>query len=236
MTLVKSNISADPSLLLDRYTDCISNLTADSDSLLSKFPAIFKQQLLNASVIQDDSNLLRLFHQTRLMIQFNSLLSRYNFFSRFSKILYVSQSFLQVKLRIRICSQFLDIICSCSKHNFVDMKFSAFWLLEEIIIKKNISPNYISKQFLCVNHSHLHVSNVINTGIRLRYFNFEPNWKLRLCCAWNFDASQTPVTTRFVLRTSYMQYSYLTNYAIHFDPLENIRKPQVLFLFLSLSK
>ena len=61
LTLVTSNIPTDPSLQWHRYTDSISNLKVESDSLSSNFPAIFKQQLLKASAIKEGSNLQMLF-------------------------------------------------------------------------------------------------------------------------------------------------------------------------------
>ena len=48
----------------------------------------------------------------------------------------------------------------------------------------------------------------------LKYFNFEPSFKLRWCCAQELFGSQIPVTTGFQLRISCIQSSYLTHYAI----------------------
>ena len=45
----------------------------------------------------------------------------------------------------------------------------------------------------------------------LRYFNFEPSFKLRWCRDRDLFGSQIPVTTRFFeLQISYIRSSYLT--------------------------
>ena len=46
----------------------------------------------------------------------------------------------------------------------------------------------------------------------LRYFNFEPSFKLRWCRARDLFGSQIPVTTGgFELQISYIRNSYLTH-------------------------
>ena len=48
----------------------------------------------------------------------------------------------------------------------------------------------------------------------LRYFNFEPSFKLRWYCARDLFVSQIPVNTGgFELRISFIRSSYLTQYA-----------------------
>ena len=50
-------------------------------------------------------------------------------------------------------------------------------------------------------------------GIILRYFNFEPSFKLRWCRARDLPGSQIPVTTGgFELRIYCKRSSYLTHY------------------------
>ena len=46
----------------------------------------------------------------------------------------------------------------------------------------------------------------------LRYFNFEPSFKLLWCCARDLFGSQIPVTTGgFELQISYIRNGYLTH-------------------------
>ena len=56
---------------------------------------------------------------------------------------------------------------------------------------------------------------MLTTVWKLRYFNFEPSFKLRWCRARDLFGSQIPVTTGgFELRISCIQSRYLTHYAI----------------------
>ena len=60
--------------------------------------------------------------------------------------------------------------------------------------------------------------------ILLRYFNFEPSFKLRWCGARDLFGSQIPVTSGgFELRTSCIRSSYLTHYAKRFAVQTHLR-------------
>ena len=59
-------------------------------------------------------------------------------------------------------------------------------------------------------HTYRKIKNEI--VFMLRYFNFEPNFKLQWCRARDLFGSQTPVTTGgFELRISCIRSSYLTH-------------------------
>ena len=68
--------------------------------------------------------------------------------------------------------------------------------------------------------------------IFLRYFNFEPSFKLRWCRARGLFGSEIPVTTRgFELRISCIWSSYLTHQAIR--KAFSLTKQQAIYLTLA---
>ena len=61
----------------------------------------------------------------------------------------------------------------------------------------------------------------------LRYFNFEPSFKLRWCRARDLSESQIAVTTGgFELRISWIRSSYLTHLATRPNRLDGLGAPE----------